>query len=335
MPIPDETISFAKASPSTPTSLSLIAVDGSQIYPDLHKASLFYVINIGYFILRFDKRKAEADSDPSIIYDEDALFSEGHLIPRSVIDARRTAAEMAALERLATSERTTALGTPVFALADGTLTLWIDEKAVPPTEREALQRKYFNSIDHLANEKIPVAGYVARPSTFPVLHLIDLALSSDPGAAADRSRSGRSPFPGIDDRMLFKSLLPAGHRSAIFEFASNLNDQYRAHPINQSIHFFYLNVGKRYPVIARVEIPHWTVQDPALVDLVHATLVEQSSVTLNDPYPYALIRADEEAFISGEETNYLEEQMSVAMIRSGLRVNRSEKLSHKGRARKH
>ena len=48
-----------------------------------------------------------------------------------------------------------------------------------------------------------------------------------------------------------------------------------------------------------------------------------------------MIRADEEAFVSGEEKKYLEEQMAVALIRSGLRVNRSEKLSHKGRARKH
>jgi len=100
------------------------------------------------------------------------------------------------------------------------------------------------------------------------------------------------------------------------------------------VHFFYLNAGKRYPVIARVEIPEWTAKDPALVDLVHAVLIEQCSVTLNDPYPYALIRADEEAFVSGQEKNYLEDQMAVALIRGGLQVKRSEKLSHKGRARK-
>jgi hypothetical protein len=330
-----EAISFIKAAPSAPSALALVAVDGSQVYPDSHEASLFYAINIGYFIMRFGTGNTTADSEPAIFFEEDSLFPGGHLIPRTAIDARRTVEEMATLERLASAERAAAPSTPVFALADGTLTLWIDEKGVQPTERDALQRKYFDSIKRLADERIPIAGYVARPSRFPVLHLIDLALSPAPEPAAERSRSGRSPFPGLDDRILFEKILPAGHRSAVFEFASDLNNQYRSCEPNQSVHFFYLNVGKRYPVITRVEIPEWTAKDPTLMDLVHGVLIEQCSVTLNDPYPYALIRADEEAFVSGKDTKYLEQQMAVSLIRSGLRSSRSEKLSHKGRARKH
>jgi hypothetical protein len=330
-----EAITLMKAAPSVTSALTLIAVDGSQIYPNPHEASLICAINIGYFLLRFDTGEVVADSEPAIEVDEDALAPGGSLISKTVVDARRTVEEAAVLERLASAERAARPGAAVFALADGTLALRIDEKAVSPAERETLQKKYFASIDRLAAEKIPIAGYVARPGRFPVLSLVDLASSSSLDSAATRSRSGRSPFQWIDDRLLFENVLPAGHRSAVFEFASELNNQYRNREPNQSVHFFYLNVGRRYPVIARVEIPEWTAKDPALVDRVHAALVEQSSVTLNDPYPYALIRADEEAFVSGEEKKYLEEQMAVALIRGGLRVNRSEKLSHKGRARKH
>jgi hypothetical protein len=329
-----EAIAFTKEPPAVPAAVTLIAADGSQVYPDTHAASLFYAVNIGYFLLRFKAGTSEADSEPTIVFDEESLAPGGNLISKTVIDARRTVEEMSALERLAGRERAADPDVAVVALADGTLALRIDERTVPPAECDALQKKYFAAIDRLAAARIPVAGYVARPGRFPVLSLIDLALDASPDSAAARSRSGRSPFPGIDDRLLFEQLLPAGHRSAVFEFASDLNNRYRNREPNQSVHFFYLNAGKRYPVIARVEIPEWTAKDPALVDLVHAVLIEQCSVTLNDPYPYALIRADEEAFVSGQEKNYLEDQMAVALIRGGLQVKRSEKLSHKGRARK-
>jgi hypothetical protein len=335
MPAAGESISFNKSVSAEPATLALVAVDGSQVYPDRHSASLFYAINIGYFLLRSDSGEAAADSEPAIFFEEDSLFPEGNLISNTILNARRTVEEMATLSRLAAAERAAAPGRPVFALADGSLALRIDEKAFPPAERDALQKRFFSAIDSLAAEKIPVAGYIARPGGSPVLSLIDLALDPAPNASPGRGRGGRSPFPGLDDRVLFETLLPPGSRSAIFEFAAYWNDQYRNREPNQSAHFFYLNVGKRYPVIARVEIPEWTAKDPALVDRVHAALVEQCSVTLNDPYPYALIRADEEAFVSGDEKKYLEEQMAVALIRGGLQVNRSEKLSHKGRARKH
>jgi hypothetical protein len=330
-----ESIILSKAVPSIPSAPTLVAVDGSQIYPDPHEASLICAINIGFFIMRAGSGEVVADSEPAIEVDEDALAPGGSLISKTVVDARRTVEEITVLERLASAERDANPDAAVFALSDGTLALRIDEKSVAPAERDSLQKKYFAAIDRLSAAKIPIAGYIARPGRFPVLSLIDLALSSSLDSAAKSSRSGRSPYQWLDDRMLFGVLLPAGHRSAVFEFASDLNNQYRNREPNQSVHFFYLNAGKRYPVISRVEIPEWVAKQPAMVDLVHATLIEQCSVTLNDPYPYALIRADEEAFVSGEEKKYLEEQMAVALIRSGLRVNRSEKLSHKGRARKH
>jgi hypothetical protein len=329
-----EDIAFTKRAPPKPSALTLIAVDGSQIYPDPHEASQICAINIGYFLLRFETNEIAADSNPIIEVDEDSLFPGGYLISKTVIDARRSVEEMTKLAELSAAERDSAPTRTVFALADGPLALRVDEKGVPQAERDALQRKFFAAIDRLAAVKVPAAGYVARPGRFPVLSLIDLAHNPALEAAAARSRTGLSPFPGFDDRSLFESLLDPGHRSAVFEFASELNNLYRNREPNQSVHFFYLNVGKQYPVISRVEIPEWTAKDPALMDLVHATLVEQCSVTLNDPYPYALIRADEEAFVSGEEKKHLEQQIAVALIRGGVRVNRSEKLSHKGRARK-
>lgn len=332
-----EPLTLQKSAPP-PEPLTLVAVDGSQVYPDTHAASLFYALNIGYFILRGRTGGTDADSEPTIVFEEDSLYVNGALISRVILNARRTVEEMVVLQRLAAREQADG-APPIVALADGGLALRIDEKSFPPAERKALQERFFMAVDRLAEDGIPPAGYIARPGGSPVLSLLALALDPDPEPSVERLRASKQ-FRGLTDSMLYEQILGSGERSPVFEFASFWNTYYsdraqRTSTPSHSVHFFYLNVGVRYPVIARVEIPQWAAEQPALVDRVHATLVEQSAVTLNDPYPYALIRADEEAFVSGEEKAYLEEQMAVALIRDGLRVNRSEKLAHKGRARRH
>jgi hypothetical protein len=333
-----EPLGLQKTAPP-PEPLTLVAVDGSQVYPDTHAASLFYALNIGYFILRGKTGGTDADSEPSIVFEDDSLYVNGALISRVILNARRTVEEMVVLQRLAARERAADGAPPVVALADGGLALRIDEKSFPPAERKALQERFFMAVDRLAEDGIPPAGYIARPGGSPVLSLLKLALDPDPEPSVEHLRASKQ-FRGLTDSALYEQILGPGERSPVFEFASYWNTFYsdraqRTGLPSHSVHFFYLNVGVRYPVIARVEIPGWVAEQPALVDRVHATLVEQSGITLNDPYPYALIRADEEAFVSGEEKAYLEEQMAVALIRDGLRVNRSEKLAHKGRARKH
>jgi hypothetical protein len=335
MPAGGEALSSFKEAPALPAALTLVAVDGSQVYPDHHAAALFYAINIGFFLHRYDTGETDAGSDPDIVFEDDSLYPDGNLISQTILNARRTVEEMATLQRIALAEKQAAPGRAVLALADGGLALRIDEKAFPPAERGALQNKFFAAIDRLAAEKIPVAGYISRPGGSPVLALLDLAQEDAAKPTRGRKAPKRTTFPALDDSMLFESLLPPGSRSPIFEFAAYWNNLYRNREPNQSAHFFYLNVGRAYPVVARVEVPAWTAADPHLVDRVHSSLVEQSAVTLNDPYPYALIRADEEAFVSGEEKKYLEQQMAIALIRGGMRVSRSEKLNHKGRARKH
>ncbi len=335
MPAGSESLASFKQAPALPASLALVAVDGSQVYPDHHAASLFYAINIGFFLHRSDTGETDSGSDPEIVFEEEAVHPDGNLISQTILNARRTVEEMATLARMALVEKQAAPGRAVLALADGGIALRIDEKAFPPAERGALQHKFFAAIDRLAAEKIPVAGYISRPGGSPVLALVELAQENSAEHSRGRKTERRTAFPDLDDGALFERLLPSGARSPLFEFAAYWNNLYRNREPNQSAHFFYLNVGRAYPVVARVEIPAWTAADPALVDRVHAALVDQCSVTLNDPYPYALIRADEEAFVSGEEKQYLEEQMAIALIRGGMRVSRSEKLSHKGRARKH
>jgi hypothetical protein len=338
MPLAGEGLSLRKPAPPQTENLTLVAVDGSQVYPDKHAAAFFYALNIGRFILRFGIGQSEADSEPTIVFDDESLYPDGNAVTNVIVNARRTVEEMSSAQELTDRERAAAPERPLIALIDGGLALRIDEKSFPAEERDRLQSRFFAALDALARDEIPPAGYISRPGGAPVLALLDLALGKTDASSAN-PRLTAKPFGGLADSALFEQILSPGERSALFEFASFWNNLYRDRALHRgsvshSVHFFYLNVGKTYPVVARVEIPQWVAEKPALVDRIHAALVEQSAVTLNDPYPYALIRADEEAFISSQEKAYLDGQMAVALIRDGLRVSRSEKLSHKGRARK-
>jgi hypothetical protein len=325
LPAVGEPIHHRQSTPALSDQLSLIAVDGSQIYPDRHAAVAYYALNIGYFILRSGTGETAADSHPSIAVEEDELLVGGNLISNILVNARRSAQEMSYLGSLAVHEKDIFPEAPLVALLDGGVALRVDDPAIPSAEQARLQKTYFDAVRQMTGAKIPFAGYIARPGGSPVIELITLA----GGASAQ-------PFPGISDRMLFERILAPGERSAIFEFGTFWNRHYQQaiESHEQSVHFFYMNAGRRHPVVARVEIPGWVAAESALVDRIHAALIAQCAITLSDPYPYALIRADEEAFVSSAERAFFEREMAREFAKHDLYLRRSEKLEHKGRARR-
>jgi hypothetical protein len=88
------------------------------------------------------------------------------------------------------------------------------------------------------------------------------------------------------------------------------------------LHFFYLNVGTaERPWLVRVEVPQWVAQAPALLELLHATLIEQCRALGTRPYPYALHRAHEVAVITREESQQIETMLLAEMQRQGVVVS--------------
>jgi NurA-like 5'-3' nuclease len=87
--------------------------------------------------------------------------------------------------------------------------------------------------------------------------------------------------------------LRRGERSARFASRSPVLRHYSA---GARVQFVYLNVGDE---VARVEVPAWVGDDPALLDLVHATIVDGCARGWG--YPPALAEAHEQAVIRGGE----------------------------------
>jgi len=143
-------------------------------------------------------------------------------------------------------------------------------------------------------------------------------------AAQENMKDLRSfhPLRGVTDRSLFGfrtlPLLKPGHRSAVFSICSKTERNY---PGGLALHFFYLNVGDgRNPHIARVEIPRWVADDPPMLGLLHAVLVEQCRLMGARPYPYLLHRAHETAVVSNEEKFQVEQMLIQELRRQGVDI---------------
>ena len=299
--------------PALPDRMTLVAADGSQIYPDRHGVALYYVINVGSIVLRLGTGDTPiTESEPAVYFDDDDLLGEDdYPAPAQAINARRAVAEMTRLATVAVEEAKLA---PTVALADGNIALRVQQEGISARERARLEHDYLAQLDRLRGAKIATASFISRPGATSVVRLMQLAeqCALDTVAEFVKHTKGR-PYDGMTDTPVFEALLEPGQRSAIFRAAATqCSAPYER--AGHAIHFFYVNVGApTQPNIARVETPEWVAHDDDLLGFAHAALVEQCRVTAS-AYPYVLTRADELAVITSAEKANFEQMICVELL---------------------
>jgi hypothetical protein len=294
--------------PTLPDRLTLIAADGSQIYPDRHAAAFYFVINVGSIVFRQGTGEAPSvGTDPRLYYAEDDLYPDGNMVAGELVSAMRSVAEADALARLAETEPGD--GPPRVALADGPLLIWLRGAGIPLAQQERLLAETLHSLGRLRRSQTPAVGFVSRPHSAEVVTLLYLA-HLQPEERASMTGLHDTGFRGLTDRALFGFLRP-GERSALFIRGTPDNQAYRAS--GHTVYFFYLSTG---PDVARVEVPEWVALHPPWLNMAHSAVVDQCR--LNNGYPYVLTRADEQAVILGQEREVLEGMLLQAMARQGL-----------------
>lgn len=304
--------------PTHPARLTLIAADGSQIYPDRHAVAFYYVINVGSIVIDHGSGGPPVVSSRPEVHFEDADLHEpeGGSITPALINGLRDAAELDELAGLA--ERHTER--PCLALLDNGLLLWLALQVRDQDRRQVdrILQAYLAHLDRLRAAEAAVAGYIDRPRSSDVLALLHLAMLEKEQISDERLRA--SPFRGLTDRSVFARVLPEGHRSAAFIEGSPLNRDFEKR--HHRVGFFYLHTAAAEQ-IARVEVPEWVAQNPAMMDLVHAALLEQTRSTGGFPYP--LVRAHELAVITQNERREFDRILSGVLQRHGMQARVSQK----------
>ncbi len=301
--------------PPIPDSATIIAADGSQIYPMESSPLRYFLVNTGLFTYHHGAdRVPDQLTIPRLFFHKDHVQDpSGRTLSNRTVDARRTATEMHELAARVWDLRDQAR--PMLALYDNHLLFWASSDVTGYLE---LMKRYQSALVRLHDAGAILAGYVDNPRSRVVVRLLHLlSLTEDEVRSTDLSASRE--LESVSDVQLFGSVLQPGDRSAIMVQNSPRNLKYRQRGESYEIAFFYLKVSSNYQEsLARIDIPMWVARDKALVDELHALLVSQCSLQGRNPYPYALTRADELAYVSGKDKLKLDEMIAIELRKKGI-----------------
>jgi hypothetical protein len=325
--------------PPIPESYSVAASDGSFILPDRHSPVRFYVLNTSTVVLRYGREpSAIIGSEPEIFYRQQDMTVPGDP-QRTPIDGTILGFKRAIRELAAAGAGLAGVTGPAVALQDGTLVLWQLQGQSDPVRSWVLEQ-FLDVLDSFRLQDLPVASYISAPGAAELMNMLRVAVCDYPGRGLAincddcRTRSGHTPhcdvLPNVPDRFLLSEVarLGPGERTTVYLSKSRILDSYdRDGSGEQRICFFYINTGRE---IGRVEIPRWVAADLDKIDLVHATIHDQSG--LGRGYPVALQEAHEAAVLSMADRRSVEHAIDRALSTSGVvQLNSGKDGSKRGR----
>ncbi|PSQ99705.1 MAG: hypothetical protein BRD51_01495 [Bacteroidetes bacterium SW_11_64_17] len=321
------------AAPERPSPITVAATDGSQIYPDRHVEPPFFLLNVSRVAFQYGTtEEPHLDSTPTLHFREPlaARFDAPlDTIPSELVSALRDERELSQLLDVATTARVS--GRPLVALADGTLIRWMIRGMDDERLEDELISRYTEHLEEFRDDGLALASYVSRPASTEVVNLLrfvggdlDAVPPSMPTDAPDMPR-----LDGLLDRHVLDTVLAPGERSAVFGSASHIQGEY---PTGTDIAFFYLKgPGPGGGELGRIEVPRWVADDPALLDRVHATVLQECRK--GEGYPLALSEAHERAVVRASEREAFFRLMERRLRRAGLGPTGSRKRRSKQRPR--
>ena len=265
-----------------PHPYGVLAVDGSQIYPDKHQGMQCYLINSGIVHFTYGQKSAvKLSSVPAVFTQvDDPILSE------DIVNCRRAELEfdIALQEAIIAREQDPDL--PFVSLCDGSLIFWHLESKSPALKERFLKR-YLELLNQFYEKRIPLVGYISLPKSKELIALLRNAYAQKllPEAAEE--------FDTLVDTDLLSFFLPQGHCSTIFEHTSALAKQY---PPHLKPYFTFMHVGSE---IARIEFPAWIAEDEALLN--RSLSIIQDQCIKGNGYPIALSEAHEQAVVKSAD----------------------------------
>ena len=320
--------------PDRPTPITVVATDGSQIYPDRHVDPMFFLLNVSRVGFQYGTREDPVlDTEPRLRFEDDLSAHVDDLLGGMTTELVSALRDEMELELLLDVARSAAVeGRPLVALADGTLIRWMIRGMNNEAAEERLIAQYTEYLQAFRDEERPLASYVSMPATTEVVNLLRFAVGELEAPAPDQIdvKQAEPALDGLLDRHVFADLLAPGERSATFGSSSHIQ---RSYPEGTQVCYFYLKVPSPSGSgeIGRVEVPQWVADDDALLDRIHATVLRECEK--GDGYPLALSEAHERAVIRAPERESFFRLMERRLQAAGLSPTDSRKRRSKQQPR--
>jgi hypothetical protein len=296
---------------------AVLAVDGSQIYPDRHQGIACYLINVGFVQLAYgivEEKPLLLESRPHIFLSHVESESESTVQDGSAdaVNCLREEYELRAGFEQGLLLKEKMGNQPYAVLFDGSLIFWHLE-----SKDEAIKEKFLSTYLHIMHQffqaRIPMASYISFPKSKELVNLIRVALCKF-------ELEGCTEHKAVDhivDAQVARFFLNQGERTIIFQNHSAISSLY---PDHLKPHFFYLHVGQE---VIRVEIPAWIAEDAEQVRVISEIIFDQAMKGRG--YPVCLAEAHEQAVIKGPDREFFYHVLQKAGIEQKQRYAISQK----------
>lgn len=311
-PIPEwsESLSHNYRISSECSPYRVLAIDGSQIYPDRHYGVSCFLINIGSVLLSYGLpgKSVVCRTIPYIFNNGDHEESS-----QEAVNCRRQELELAAgLEYVRSPDYVQQVNDPFLLLYDGSLIFWhLDTKDTKL--KDIYLPRYLALLYQLYQERVLLASYISFPRSRELVNIVRLALCDFDGTRMEDA----TMVDRVVDGALLYGLLEPGMRTIVFKNNAKIADAY---PDAVRPYFFYLHVGYE---IGRVEIPAWIAQENHLVDTIAACIYDQNNKGRG--YPVALAESHEQAVIKGPDRDFFYHLLSKLYVERKQRMHLSQK----------
>ncbi len=268
-----------------PSWYEVLAVDGSQIYPDRHQATSCYLLNMGIVHLQYlvYESRVRFDSNPIVVFEGEK--GSGEYTPE-IVNAQRGEKELSTgllwMQNIVDKAKN-----PCLFMVDGSLIFWhlVTLQATNPSLD--FLKGMFSLMDQFCKNKYPLVGYISCPKSRDLVNILR-AVASHQSQAVD--------FATLSDSAIAHFYLKPGMRSMLFQSKSPICSSY---PKGSEPYFYYLNTGQE---IARVELPAFVALDSALLESVTSIVYDQACK--GQGYPIALAEAHEQAVVTNGDKEF-------------------------------
>jgi hypothetical protein len=290
---------------------TVVASDGSQVYPDRHAGTNCYLINTGISILRYNaKSSASFSSEPYFFTD----ISQAVGGVTDFVDSRRHELEIAD-GLIAIQNEMQIQADKLVYLADGSLIAWHLTGKGDALQNEFLPN-YLQQLNNFYQKKVPFVGYISLPNSKELINLLRAKLCNFEPIGLKKDF-----LDTVVDADLMSVVLEPGQCTSWFK--SNVSAT-KFYPEPLKPYFAYINTGTE---IARLEIPAWILADIENQNLCLQIVVDQ--VEKGRGYPVALAEAHQQAVIKSEDRRYFYDVIKQMGSERGMQITLSRKARQK------